>query len=184
MRRINHAIFRTAIARLRDACLRPGTNAMFKRRQNGSAGKPSRAACPADVTRRTRYKGQSWRTGTEGGDCLQSGEGPRSSSRLRLDFFIFKYSVLREMPRRIAACRRFPLVSRIAFRMVSVSCAHSQPFFRPGPETASCSRWPRGNRTASALARRRRSRRARWRFPVRGRCRATGIGRAGPALRH
>ena len=44
--------------------------------------------------------------------------------------------------------------------------------------------WPRGNRTASALARRRRSRRARWRFPVRGRCRATGTGRAGPALRH
>ena len=31
MRRINHAIFRTAIARLRDACLRPGTNAMLKR---------------------------------------------------------------------------------------------------------------------------------------------------------
>ena len=39
MRRINHAIFRTAIARLRDACLRPGTNAMLKRRQNGSGGK-------------------------------------------------------------------------------------------------------------------------------------------------
>ena len=42
MRRINHAIFRTAIAHLRDACLRPGTNAMLKRRQNGAAGKPSR----------------------------------------------------------------------------------------------------------------------------------------------
>ena len=40
MRRINHAIFRTAIARLRDACPRPGTNAMLKRRQNGSAGVP------------------------------------------------------------------------------------------------------------------------------------------------
>ncbi len=109
MRRINHAIFRCAIARLRDACPRPGTNAMLKRRrQNGAAGKPALAACPADVTRRTRYKGQSWRTGTEGGDCLQSGEEPRSSSRLRWAFFIFKYSVLREMPRRIAACRRFP----------------------------------------------------------------------------
>lgn len=46
MRRINHAIFQTAIARLRDACLRPGTNAMLKRRQNGSAGKPSRAGVP------------------------------------------------------------------------------------------------------------------------------------------
>lgn len=46
MRRINHAIFRTAIARLQDACLRPGTNAMLKRRQNGSAGKPSRAGVP------------------------------------------------------------------------------------------------------------------------------------------
>ena len=45
MRRINHAIFRTAIARLRDACLRPGTNAMLKRRQNGSAeNRPVRRA--------------------------------------------------------------------------------------------------------------------------------------------
>ena len=36
-----NAIFRCAIARLRDACPRPGTNAMLKRRrQNGAAGKP------------------------------------------------------------------------------------------------------------------------------------------------
>ena len=65
MRRINLAIFRCAIARLRDTHPRPGTNAMLKRRrQNGAAEKPALAACPADVTRRTRYKGQSWRTGT------------------------------------------------------------------------------------------------------------------------